>query len=248
MTAGGAAGAEGAGAGLPRVDVADIEAVVSAWTGIDVQRLGQDEKSRLLQLAAVLEARGDCTVKASCLMMLGAALCIPWLSVQIARVAAVACLAPAGAQANGKGQDMALHMCWSVTVRTLRHTVQRRRWRAYGRLRRSPDRRRQGSDPSPCGPTSSAGVRAQECIIGQTEAVRALARAMWRARTGLKDPRRPIAAMLFAGGTGVGKTETTKARARGLPPHLLHPHPGCHSVRACQSACLPPVDRAVQSG
>ena len=50
----------------------------------------------------------------------------------------------------------------------------------------------------------------QERIIGQSEAVRALARAMWRARTGLKDPRRPIAAMLFAGGTGVGKTETTK--------------------------------------
>ena len=43
--------------------------------------------------------------------------------------------------------------------------------------------------------------------------MRALARAMWRARTGLKDPRRPIAAMLFAGGTGVGKTETTKVRS-----------------------------------
>lgn len=40
---------------LPRVDVADIEAVVSTWTGIDVQRLGQDEQSRLLQLASVLE-------------------------------------------------------------------------------------------------------------------------------------------------------------------------------------------------
>ena len=45
----------GAPARLPRVDVADIEAVVSTWTGIDVQRLGQDEKSRLLQLASVLE-------------------------------------------------------------------------------------------------------------------------------------------------------------------------------------------------
>ncbi|KAK9833567.1 hypothetical protein WJX81_006674 [Elliptochloris bilobata] len=92
---------------LPRVDVADIEAVVSTWTGIDVQRLGQDEQARLLQLASVLGER----------------------------------------------------------------------------------------------------------IIGQGEAVRALARAMWRARTGLKDPRRPIAAMLFAGGTGVGKTETTKVLA-----------------------------------
>ena len=46
---------------------------------------------------------------------------------------------------------------------------------------------------------------AQERIIGQTEAVRALARAMWRARTGLKDPRRPIAAVLFAGGASTGK-------------------------------------------
>lgn len=58
--------------------------------------------------------------------------------------------------------------------------------------------------------TNCSGYIQQERIIGQSEAVRALARAMWRARTGLKDPRRPIAAMLFAGGTGVGKTETTK--------------------------------------
>lgn len=38
----------------------------------------------------------------------------------------------------------------------------------------------------------------------------AVARAMRRARSGLKDPARPIAAMLFAGPTGVGKTELTK--------------------------------------
>ena len=52
MTASEPCGAPGR---LPRVDVADIEAVVSTWTGIDVQRLGQDEQSRLLQLASVLE-------------------------------------------------------------------------------------------------------------------------------------------------------------------------------------------------
>lgn len=49
--------------------------------------------------------------------------------------------------------------------------------------------------------------------MGQADAVSAVARAMKRARTGLKDPRRPIAAMLFAGPTGVGKTELTKVRA-----------------------------------
>ena len=51
----------------------------------------------------------------------------------------------------------------------------------------------------------------QERVIGQADAVSAVSRAMKRARTGLKDPRRPIAAMLFAGPTGVGKTELTKA-------------------------------------
>ena len=45
------------------------------------------------------------------------------------------------------------------------------------------------------------------------DAVGAVARAMRRARSGLKDPARPIAAMLFAGPTGVGKTELTKVRS-----------------------------------
>ena len=55
MTAGDPAGAPELRPRVPRVDVADIEAVVSTWTGIDVQRLGQDEQSRLLQLENVLE-------------------------------------------------------------------------------------------------------------------------------------------------------------------------------------------------
>ena len=53
-------------------------------------------------------------------------------------------------------------------------------------------------------------VMMQERVIGQADAVSAVARAMKRARSGLKDPRRPIAAMLFAGPTGVGKTKLTK--------------------------------------
>jgi ATP-dependent Clp protease ATP-binding subunit ClpC len=50
-------------------------------------------------------------------------------------------------------------------------------------------------------------------IIGQDEAVRFVAQAIRRARTGLKDPKRPIASFMFLGPTGVGKTELAKALA-----------------------------------
>ncbi|KAK4264607.1 hypothetical protein QN277_025760 [Acacia crassicarpa] len=50
-------------------------------------------------------------------------------------------------------------------------------------------------------------------VIGQDEAVSAIARAVKRSRVGLKDPRRPIATMLFCGPTGVGKTELAKSLA-----------------------------------
>ncbi|KAG6551592.1 hypothetical protein Mapa_006669 [Marchantia paleacea] len=51
-------------------------------------------------------------------------------------------------------------------------------------------------------------------VVGQEDAVSAISRAVRRARVGLKDPDRPIAAMLFCGPTGVGKTELTKALAQ----------------------------------
>ncbi len=51
-------------------------------------------------------------------------------------------------------------------------------------------------------------------IIGQEEAIQAIAKAVRRARAGLKDPRRPIGSFIFLGPTGVGKTELTKALAR----------------------------------
>ncbi|CAI5496347.1 unnamed protein product [Closterium sp. Naga37s-1] len=51
-------------------------------------------------------------------------------------------------------------------------------------------------------------------VVGQHEAVSAIARAVRRARVGLKDPKRPTAAMLFCGPTGVGKTELSKALAQ----------------------------------
>ncbi len=53
----------------------------------------------------------------------------------------------------------------------------------------------------------------KERIIGQDEAVEAIARAIRRGRMGLKDPRRPTGSFIFLGPTGVGKTELTKALA-----------------------------------
>lgn len=51
-------------------------------------------------------------------------------------------------------------------------------------------------------------------IIGQGEAVQAVARAVRRARAGLKDPKRPIGSFIFLGPTGVGKTELARALAQ----------------------------------
>ncbi|HEX4302335.1 MAG TPA: ATP-dependent chaperone ClpB [Rhizomicrobium sp.] len=53
-------------------------------------------------------------------------------------------------------------------------------------------------------------------VVGQHEAVRAIANAVRRARAGLQDPNRPIGSFLFLGPTGVGKTELTKALASFL--------------------------------
>lgn len=53
-------------------------------------------------------------------------------------------------------------------------------------------------------------------VIGQEEAVTAVAKAVRRGRVGLKDPNRPIGSFLFLGPTGVGKTELSKALAEAL--------------------------------
>lgn len=55
-----------------------------------------------------------------------------------------------------------------------------------------------------------------ERVIGQEEAVNAVAKAVRRARVGLKDPKRPIGSFIFLGPTGVGKTELSKALAEAL--------------------------------
>ncbi|WDL98964.1 ATP-dependent Clp protease ATP-binding subunit [Alicyclobacillus sp. ALC3] len=53
-------------------------------------------------------------------------------------------------------------------------------------------------------------------VIGQEEAVTAVARAIRRARAGLKDPKRPIGSFIFLGPTGVGKTELARALAESM--------------------------------
>lgn len=53
-------------------------------------------------------------------------------------------------------------------------------------------------------------------VIGQEEAVKSVARAIRRARAGLKDPKRPIGSFIFLGPTGVGKTELARALAESM--------------------------------
>lgn len=71
--------------------------------------------------------------------------------------------------------------------------------------------------------TESEAVRLQKLeetlhkrVIGQEEAISAVARAVRRGRVGLKDPKRPIGSFLFLGPTGVGKTEVSKALAEAV--------------------------------
>ncbi|MBR5785973.1 MAG: ATP-dependent Clp protease ATP-binding subunit [Clostridia bacterium] len=55
-----------------------------------------------------------------------------------------------------------------------------------------------------------------ERVVGQDDAVNAVAKAIRRGRTGLKDPNRPVGSFIFLGPTGVGKTEVSKALAEAL--------------------------------
>src|SRR5207253_11334540 len=55
-----------------------------------------------------------------------------------------------------------------------------------------------------------------ERVVGQDEAVAAVADAVIRARSGLKDPKRPIGSFIFLGPTGVGKTELAAGRAESV--------------------------------
>ena len=69
-------------------------------------------------------------------------------------------------------------------------------------------------------PESERLLRLEEalhrCVVGQDEAVSAVARAIRRGRVGLADPRRPLGSFLFLGPTGVGKTELCRALAEAV--------------------------------
>ena len=67
-------------------------------------------------------------------------------------------------------------------------------------------------------------IHLHERVVGQEEAVKAVASAIRRARAGLQDPQRPLGSFLFLGPTGVGKTELARALAEYLfddPSHML---------------------------
>ena len=80
----------------------------------------------------------------------------------------------------------------------------------------------------------------QRRVIGQEEAVRAVANAVRRSRAGLKDPNRPIGSFIFMGPTGVGKTELARALAEFLfddeNAHGAHRHVGVHGAARGRAA------------
>ena len=58
--------------------------------------------------------------------------------------------------------------------------------------------------------------RLHQRVVGQDEAIKAVANAVRRARAGLQDPNRPLGSFIFLGPTGVGKTELARALAEFL--------------------------------
>ena len=62
----------------------------------------------------------------------------------------------------------------------------------------------------------SLGEDLHRRVVGQDEAVTSVSEAVIRARSGLKDPARPIGSFIFLGPTGVGKTELARALAESL--------------------------------
>ena len=68
------------------------------------------------------------------------------------------------------------------------------------------------------------GEHLHQRVIGQNEAVEAVADAVIRARSGLKDPQRPIGSFIFLGPTGVGKTELARALAEFIFDDLIELH------------------------
>ncbi len=97
----------------------------------------------------------------------------------------------------------------TVTVRDVEAVI--------ARMARIPARNISGSDVDQL---KDLDRRLKEVVFGQDQAVAALVKAIKRSRAGLKDPRRPTGAFLFAGPTGVGKTEVARQLAAGLAIHF----------------------------
>ena len=85
-----------------------------------------------------------------------------------------------------------------------------------------------------------------ERIVGQDEAVRLVADAIIRARSGIKDPRRPIGSFVFLGPTGVGKTELAKIAGRGAVRHRGEHDPDRHERVPGAAHGQPPGRRAAR--
>ena len=86
--------------------------------------------------------------------------------------------------------------------------------------------------------------RLREHIVGQDEAIEAVSNAIRRARSGLKDPRRPIGSFIFLGSSGVGKTEMAKALAEFLFGNDGRAADHRHERVPGAAHRLPPVRRA----
>ena len=93
--------------------------------------------------------------------------------------------------------------CRQVTAEDIAHTVAARTGVPAGELTTTQRQRMLQLED-----------RLRQSIVGQEEAVAAVAAAIRRSRTGLRDPARPVASMLFMGPTGVGKTELCKVLAK----------------------------------
>jgi ATPases with chaperone activity, ATP-binding subunit len=101
-----------------------------------------------------------------------------------------------------------------VTARDVAEIVARRTGLPVARLAEGEEERLLGLER-----------RMRERVVGQDEAVRTVAEAVRRARAGLADPDRPVAALLFAGPPGVGRTELARALAAALfdgDDHVVH--------------------------
>ena len=111
----------------------------------------------------------------------------------------------AAEDSNGDGKADALMAAEVVTPSDIAQVVSR--WTGI-----PVDRMLEGEREKLLHMEASLGAR----VIGQAEAVTAVARAVRRSRAGLQDPNRPIGSFMFLGPTGVGKTELTKSLAQFL--------------------------------